>query len=60
MLESQEIELQKEYMEKVNKLNIGKDLKYAIFTMGCQLNENDSEKMAGMLEKMGYTKNCNI
>ena len=22
--------------------------------MGCKLNENDSEKMAGMLEKMGY------
>ena len=60
MLESQEIELQKEYMEKVNKLNIGKDLKYAIFTMGCQLNENDSEKMAGMLEKMGYTKTDDI
>ena len=24
--------------------------------MGCQLNENDSEKLCGMLEKMGYTK----
>ena len=30
--------------------------KYIIFTMGCQLNENDSEKIAGMLEEMGYTK----
>ena len=27
-----------------------------ILTMGCQLNENDSEKLCGMLEKMGYTK----
>ena len=24
--------------------------------MGCQLNENDSEKLCGMLEKMGYTR----
>ena len=34
--------------------NSGKKLYYSILTMGCQLNENDSEKMAGMLEKMGY------
>ena len=27
--------------------------------MGCQLNENDSEKLCGMLEKMGYTKTEN-
>lgn len=25
-------------------------------TFGCQLNENDSEKMAGMLEELGYTQ----
>ena len=24
--------------------------------MGCQLNENDSEKLCGMIEEMGYTK----
>ena len=41
-------------MDKVNELNKGKELKYSIFTMGCQLNENDSEKICGMLEKMGY------
>lgn len=51
-----EIEEQYEYMEKVNKINAGKDLKYSIFTMGCQLNENDSEKISGILEKMGYSK----
>ena len=33
-----------------------KNRKYNILTMGCQLNENDSEKLCGMLEKMGYTK----
>lgn len=51
-----EIEEQYEFMDKVNELNRGKDLKYSIFTMGCQLNENDSEKICGMLEKMGYSK----
>ena len=29
-------------------------LKYFIYTMGCKLNENDSEKIAGMLTEMGY------
>ena len=51
MLENQEkfIELVKEKIE-------GKNLKYYILTMGCQLNENDSEKLAGMLTKMQYSK----
>lgn len=51
-----EIEEQYEFMDKVNELNKGKELKYSIFTMGCQLNENDSEKICGMLEKMGYSR----
>ena len=29
-------------------------MKYFINTMGCKLNENDSEKLVGMLEQMGY------
>jgi tRNA-2-methylthio-N6-dimethylallyladenosine synthase len=29
--------------------------KYFVRTYGCQLNENDSEKISGMLESMGYT-----
>ena len=52
----EEIKEQKEYIEKVKKLNLGKNLKYAILTMGCQLNENDSEKLSGMMEEMGYSK----
>ena len=47
---------QLEYIEKVNKINQGKQLFYYILTMGCQLNENDSEKLCGMLEKMNYTR----
>ena len=58
MQENEVIE-QLEYIEKVKKLNIEKNLKYHIVTMGCQLNENDSEKMAGMLERMGYTATNN-
>ena len=54
-----EIEKQKEYIEKVKKINENRNLKYNILTMGCQLNENDSEKLCGMLEEMGYTKTEN-
>ena len=51
-----EIKKQEEFIKKVKELNINKNLKYTIITMGCQLNENDSEKICGMVEEMGYTK----
>ena len=58
-----EIEKQNKYIQKIkelnNKLNPNKKEKYAILTMGCQLNENDSEKLCGMLENMGYEKTEN-
>mgnify|MGYP000378213031 CR=1 FL=1 len=57
---NQEIENQKQYMEKVKNIIKDKKLKYTILTMGCQLNENDSEKICGMLEQMGYTKTEDI
>ena len=45
------------YTEKIKELNKKiKNPRYFIMTMGCQLNENDSEKMAGILEEAGYTK----
>ncbi len=53
---SSEVKTQKEYIEKVKKINKDISLKYHILTMGCQLNENDSEKLCGMLEDMGYQK----
>ena len=55
-----DVKKQEEYMEKVKELNKGKKLKYNILTMGCQLNENDSEKICGMLENMGYSKTENV
>ena len=54
-----EIELQKQYIVKVKELNNNKNLKYTIITMGCQLNENDSEKLCGMAGEMGYTRTQN-
>lgn len=48
------IEKQKKYIEKVLEINKNKNLKYHILTMGCKLNENDSEKLIGMIEQMGY------
>ena len=50
------LEIQEEFIQKVKNKIAGKNLKYYIVTMGCQLNENDSEKIAGMLEKMGYSE----
>ncbi len=47
-------------IEKVAKINDGKNLKYSILTMGCQQNENDSEKLSGIIEKMNYTKTENL
>ena len=48
------IEMQDTYINKIKEINNGG--KYAVLTMGCQLNENDSEKISGMLEKAGYSK----
>ncbi len=53
---SMNIQDELEYIGKVKKINDGKNLKYLILTMGCQLNENDSEKLCGMIENMGYSK----
>lgn len=51
----EEINLQKQYIEKIKQLNY-KNVHYFILTMGCKLNENDSEKISGMLSQMGYKK----
>ena len=51
-----EIKEQEKYIDEINKLIKGKNLKYHIVTYGCQMNVHDSEKLAGMLEAMGYTE----
>ena len=57
---TEEIKQQQEYIEKIKYVNKDKKVKYSILTMGCQLNENDSEKICGMAEEMGYIKTENI
>ena len=44
------------YKDKIKKYNEEHKLKYYIDTMGCQMNENDSLKYAGILESMGFEK----
>lgn len=59
-MEKIDIKNELEYIKKVKQINDGKNLKYHILTMGCQLNENDSEKICGMLEEMKYSKTEDI
>ncbi len=58
----EEINKQFEYMHKAKDIvsKRYKNPKYAINTMGCKLNEADSEKISGMLEEMGYVKTENF
>lgn len=56
----QELKQQAEYSQRVNQANqeralfVNRSLGYHIITFGCQQNENDSERMAGLLDEMGY------
>lgn len=51
-----EFKEEKQFIDKVKKINENTNPTYYIMTMGCLLNENDSEKLSGMIEEMGYTK----
>ena len=45
-----------DYKLDEDKKHLGDGLKYHLKTYGCQGNLADSEKLAGMLEQMGYTE----
>lgn len=51
---------QLDYMQGIRKINdayeseAGKKKKFFSLAMGCQMNAHDSEKLEGMLDKMGY------
>ena len=47
---------QLDFVEIVKNEIKDKNFKYIVFTFGCQLNENDSEKISGIVEKMGFVK----
>lgn len=56
----EEIQKQREFIGQVRAINdLGyqqgvKQKRFSIHTFGCQMNENDSERLAGMLKEMGY------
>ena len=50
----QEMQKQNEYILKINLLIGGTGKRAFVYTLGCQQNEADSEKLAGLLTKMGY------
>lgn len=49
-----EMTRQEAFIHLIREQNPDADKTYNISTFGCQMNENDSEKLAGMLEAMGY------
>ncbi len=55
-----ELEKQQQYMQKMKaylsewEQKTGRKQSYFVLTTGCQMNAHDSEKLAGMLENMGY------
>ncbi|WP_026477857.1 tRNA (N6-isopentenyl adenosine(37)-C2)-methylthiotransferase MiaB [Alkaliphilus transvaalensis] len=57
---SLDIQNQQEFIDAMKNFNLqeyAKDQrkkKYIVITYGCQMNEHDSEKLAGMLQNMGY------
>lgn len=42
------------YTKYINNMNAGRNPGYMIKTFGCQMNESDSEKLAGVLDNLGY------
>ena len=47
-------------IKQLEKLNSNKEEKFFyIATYGCQMNEEDSEKLSGMLKRIGYTRTEN-
>ena len=54
------IQMDSTFIDKIKEITKNKEYKYSIMTMGCQLNENDSEKISGILEEAGYTKTENL
>ena len=56
----EDIEKQYKYMDMVKALLAGKEQFVYIQTFGCQQNEADSERLAGMAEHMGYSVTSDV
>jgi len=60
ILTKAELEIQKQYIDRIRNIitsdiNDGKRRNACVVTYGCQQNEADSERIAGLLDEMGYT-----
>ena len=51
---NEEIERQYGFMHELRSMNSGKEPHFFVRTFGCQQNEADSERIAGMCREMGY------
>ena len=49
------IEKAKAYLEKMSEA-AGRPLTFCVTTFGCQMNARDSEKLTGILERIGYVE----
>ena len=54
LISREEIDEQYRFMRAVRALNKDQERTAVVKTFGCQQNEADSERLAGMLEEMGY------
>lgn len=52
----EEASRQNEIIQRLKIRLEGQDLTYFITTFGCQMNAHDSEKLKGILERIGYTQ----
>lgn len=59
-VDPEELEKQRRFIEEIKHINARQEMQtlkprqFFIQTYGCQMNENDSERLAGMLAEMGY------
>ena len=56
----EEIAKQYQFIQQIKEINRIGLKKYTINTFGCQMNENDSERLAGMLSEMGYIQTGDV
>ena len=49
------MDIAKEYLRQLSKEK-GSPLTFHVSTFGCQMNARDSEKLVGILEKIGYVE----
>ena len=54
LVSKEELNVQMGFIQKIKSISPDNNKKYTITTLGCAMNENDSEKLSGMLSGMGF------